>query len=322
MNLHSTSPRTVKTDYYQIFSAFVEVKLITFIHIIHPAQLACLHLQQRLCGAGLQVPSMGIEKRKPRQLQSAVQVHRNRLQLRERHAATIASSASTPSISSGSRDRAGSVPTSCLSDGISEAEQEERLSHRSIKEGPRLIRIRVCHPRKALYSADDPTGTLVTSTSLTPIRLGGVFSDYDSNIVMSSPRDLVYFDKVPAFIQLGLLEALSTSASNPSSMAFVAINLSQLNRAPVVPFICTIDNDELSGLVLVVTNDNIRDLVKYVKSDQWGFREVSGGDLQSRQPDLYANSLKLVDNFNNLRGEGQPLDYIFVFDWDRHGEED
>ncbi|KAF2970378.1 hypothetical protein GQX73_g3192 [Xylaria multiplex] len=266
---------------------------------------------------------MAIEKQEPRQLQPTEQVSRDRPQLRERHAATIAPSASTLSIPSGSGAEASSATTSCLSQGISKAEQEESVPHRPIKEGTRLIRVRMSHSRRVVYSADDPTGTLRASTSREPVRFGGVFSGYDSNIVISSPRDLVYFDKIPNFIRMGLSEALSTAPSEPSGMAFVAINLAQFAPVFLVPFICTVDNDDLSGIVLVVTKDDIRDLVEYAESDEWGFREVPEGDLRSSQPALYEKGMELVDSFNNLREEEEeePLDHMFVYDWDRRGSD-
>ncbi|RYC63414.1 hypothetical protein CHU98_g2774 [Xylaria longipes] len=264
---------------------------------------------------------MANTKRKPRQRRSVARRTRKNLHLRVRGTATTAPSAPANSTLADPGARASSALASRASDGISEAVQEESLPHRSVEEGPRLIRIRVCSPRKLLYSADDPTGVLVANTSRTPIWLGGALSDYDSNVVLSSPRDLVYFDKIPPFIHLDLLGALDTSASDPSSMALIALNLSKIPRASFMSLFCAIDNEALSGLLLVVTNDSIRDLVRDTTSNEWGFREVSEGALHARQPDLYAKGRELVDTFNNHMEEEQTLDYTFVFDWDRLGEE-
>ncbi|TRX95611.1 hypothetical protein FHL15_003569 [Xylaria flabelliformis] len=181
------------------------------------------------------------------------------------------------------------------------------------------IRIHVNCSLKALYSADNSPWVLLYNTSQK--RFGGVRHGYNSNIVVSSSRDLVYFDRIPSAIKVGFLEVFNSGDKNPSDMAFIALNLHKITSTSFDSWDCQIDDDALLGLFLVVTDDSICDLIRDTKADEWGFREIAQADLRARWPQLYANGWDLVKTVKKFMGGVRKLDYMFVFDWDRLGME-
>ncbi|KAI1360336.1 hypothetical protein F5Y08DRAFT_343770 [Xylaria arbuscula] len=183
----------------------------------------------------------------------------------------------------------------------------------------RLVRVRTCHSHNLLYAADDPTGFVATQTSRPPIRFGGVYGGYGSNIVLTSQEDLIYFDQISDSLKQGIPRLPSTSAGMPSELEWIALDIGQLYLAEFQPIISTIDNPSLAGVFLVVTLDDIRDVVRDVQSDQWGFREIQEDDLREHAPTLYYKGLKVVQSFNSILEEGV-VEYIFVFDWDQYGK--
>ncbi|KAI1127929.1 hypothetical protein F5Y10DRAFT_186520 [Nemania abortiva] len=245
---------------------------------------------------------------------------RRRLQhrLRNSNAAAIALNIRTDIVSVDPDSMAASLPTGDASEGIAEVIDEKRLPH-PVNGVPRLIRIRICGRRKVLYSAEDPTGIEAAKNFRAPIRFGGVFTDYNSNIVLSSSEDLVYFDKIPALALLGILGATSTSASTPSDVERIALNISRLPSTGSRLLACTIDNDALAGLYLVITDDDVGDLVKDIEPNQWGFKEVPEDGLRERQPALYDKGLRVVESFNSMLEDGE-MQYVFVFDWGLYGK--
>ncbi|KAI1758179.1 hypothetical protein F4782DRAFT_476904 [Xylaria castorea] len=203
-------------------SSFVQICLIVFLQIIHTPHILC-HLRlificnfwpkrvsnfhplpsmmhpvpsmahpvpsmaHPLPPMAHPLPSKAITKRKTLQSQAVIRRSVRIRQRRERNAVTTAPSPPISSVSADSGGKASPVSTSRASEGSSEAIQENSLSPRS---------------------ADDPTGVLVANTSQGPIRFGGVFSDYDSNDAVSSSPAPVYFNRIPAFILLGLFGML------------------------------------------------------------------------------------------------------------------
>lgn len=196
---------------------------------------------------------------------------------------------------------------------------QEYSSPDSSAEEARLIRVRACHSQNFLYSADDPTGAMASEISGTSIQFGGVYSGYDTNIMLSYSDDLVYFDEIPDFVKLFIATMLSPSAKTPSEMEWIAVSIDQLRLADYQPLVSTIDNAALAGVLLVVTADSIRDMVRDVDSDQWGFRKVPTEGLREHAPALYSKGMKLVESFNNILVGGE-IEHMFVFDWDQHGK--
>ncbi|KAI0432296.1 hypothetical protein F5Y09DRAFT_302184 [Xylaria sp. FL1042] len=196
---------------------------------------------------------------------------------------------------------------------------EESLPHPSLETPARVLRIRTCHFHNVLYSADDPTGVLAAQSSRKRIYFGGVYRDYDSNIVFSSSEDLVYFDEIPDFVKSGIYKIHSSAAENPSEIRWIALDIERLPEGRYQPIIGTIDNPALSDIFLVVTRDDIRGLVEDVQPDHWGFKEIPEAGLRERAPTLYENGCRIVESFNGILYEGR-MRYIFVFDWGQHGK--
>ncbi|KAI0554025.1 hypothetical protein F4679DRAFT_393816 [Xylaria curta] len=221
------------------------------------------------------------------------------VQSRDRDIATISPNPSTRPVSA-SRESEGTLITIL----------ENSPLHYPVEKCMLHIKIQTDCSREALYSANHPHWVRLR------VRLER--TNADSNIATSSSRDLVCFDRVPSVIKVGFLEVFNLGASDPSDMALIALNLHKVTSTSFKTLFCTIDNDALSGLFLVVTDDSICDLAKNTKSDEWGFREIAEADLRARRPQLYANGQDLVKTFKKFMG-GQKLDYMFVFDWDRLG---
>ncbi|KAI0438008.1 hypothetical protein F4803DRAFT_536577 [Xylaria telfairii] len=196
---------------------------------------------------------------------------------------------------------------------------EESSTQPAVEDDARLIRVRASNNRRVLYSAEDPTGVVAAQSSLTPIHFGGVYRGYDSNIIVL-PDDLVYFDKTADFIKLGVINLQSTPVDASSEMQWIALNIGQLHPTPLDLIVCTIENPALAGLFLVVEDDSVGDIVRHVQPNKWGFKEVPKESLREYAPRLYEQGLKLVDRFNSFLDEGK-MEYAFVFDWGRLGEE-
>ncbi|KAI0187541.1 hypothetical protein EV127DRAFT_410226 [Xylaria flabelliformis] len=241
------------------------------------------------------------------------------LSFRDRGTATGSPNPPTSSVSADPEGRVSSVTASCASEGVLKTVLDNSLLHHSDESCMLHIEIHVNCSLEALYPADNPPWVMLYNTSRK--RFAGVHNGYNSNIVVSSSRDLVYFDRIPPITKGGYLEVFNAGDRNPSNMAFIAINLHEVTSTSFDSLYCRVYKDALLGLFLVVTDDSICDLIRDTKADEWGFREIDQADLRARWPQLYANGLNLVKTFKTILGGVQRLDYKFVFDWDRLGME-
>ncbi|KAI1741637.1 hypothetical protein F4680DRAFT_446642 [Xylaria scruposa] len=205
------------------------------------------------------------------------------------------------------------VSASRESEGILKIVLENSWLHYPVEKC--MLRIKIltdCSP-EALCSADHPQWVRLR------VHPDITYNGHDSNIVTSS-RDLVYFDRIPSVIKGGYMDVFNLGESDPSHVALVALNLHNVTSTSFKSLFCNIDDDALSTLFLVVTDDSLRDLVRGTRSDEWGFREISEAGLLERRPQLYANGQDLVKIFKEYM-RVQYLDYLFVFDWDQLGTE-